>query len=389
MASLNTLRTKFGIVLSIIIALALLAFILSLKTEMGFSGNDPRVGVIDGEKINYSEYYDQYETIKSQNNMQESDEQQSAMLANAAWQALIAKHVLTPGFDRMGLRVTEPERLAMVSGQHPSQAFYNAFADPRTGEYSVAAISQFLAQAETNPEAANAWAQLNEQARLEREVQKYFGLVKGGVYVNSLEVARGVEAANKSFSGKWAGKKFSAVPDSLVKVSSGDVKAYYNSHKNQFKQTPSRTISYVVFEVSPTDDDLLALEKSVTEVGREFAAAEEVKTFVRANRNGRDVYQRDIEQWFNIRRSSVTALLQGMEQDGFITRCAVEKDARLKRLVATDKGRACHAEIEASIAQFESDLQKGIDPQQAAVARAVLEQTLRNAQHILEEGNTN
>ena len=47
MASLNTLRTKFGIVLSIIIALALLAFILSLKTEMGFSGNDPRVGVID------------------------------------------------------------------------------------------------------------------------------------------------------------------------------------------------------------------------------------------------------------------------------------------------------------------------------------------------------
>ena len=145
MASLNTLRTKFGIVLSIIIALALLAFILSLKTEMGFSGNDPRVGVIDGEKINYSEYYDQYETIKSQNNMQESDEQQSAMLANAAWQALIAKHVLTPGFDRMGLRVTEPERLAMVSGQHPSQAFYNAFADPRTGEYSVAAISQFLA----------------------------------------------------------------------------------------------------------------------------------------------------------------------------------------------------------------------------------------------------
>ena len=40
MASLNTLRTKFGIVLSIIIALALLAFILSLKTEMGFAGND-------------------------------------------------------------------------------------------------------------------------------------------------------------------------------------------------------------------------------------------------------------------------------------------------------------------------------------------------------------
>lgn len=41
---------------------------------------------------------------------------------------------------------------------------------------------------------------------------------------------------------------------------------------------------------------------------------------VRAERQGRDVYQRDIEQWLNIRRSSVTAMLQGMEQDGFITR---------------------------------------------------------------------
>lgn len=110
---------------------------------------------------------------------------------------------------------------------------------------------------------------------------------------------------------------------------------------------------------------------------------------VRAERQGRDVYQRDIEQWFNIRRSSVTAMLQGMEQDGFITRSAVAKDARLKRLIATEKGRACHKQIKASIARFEDDLQSGIDPQQAAAARAVLEQTLRNAQHILQEENTN
>ena len=287
MASLNTLRTKFGIVLSIVIAGALLAFILSLKTEMGFSGNDPRVGVIDGEKINYSEYYNQYEQVKAQSGAQESNEQQSAMLANAAWQALIGKYVLTPGFDKMGLRVTEPERMSMVSGQHPSQAFYNAFADPRTGEYNVAAVHQFLSEAEANAQAQQAWAQLNEQARMEREVAKFLGLIKGGVYVNSLEVANGVNSANNTYAGKWAGKKYSAVPDSLIQLKSSDIKAYYNSHKNMFKQTPSRALSYVVFEVSPTDDDMLALEKSVAEVGAQFAATEELKSFVRANRNGK------------------------------------------------------------------------------------------------------
>ncbi|WP_418992767.1 SurA N-terminal domain-containing protein [Alistipes sp.] len=287
MASLNTLRTKFGIVLSIIIALALLAFILSLKTEMGFAGNDPKVGEIDGEKVNYSEYYDQWERIKSRNNVQENDEQQSAMLSNAAWQALVSKYVLKPGFEKIGIRVTEPERLALVSGEQPSQAFYNAFADPRTGEYDVAAISEFLSQAQTSPEAAAAWAQLNEEARLEREVGKFLGLVKGGAYVNSLEVASGVEAANETFSGQWAGKKYASVPDSLFNVSKGDIKAYYNSHKNMFRQTPSRTLTYVVFEVAPTDDDLLALEKSVREVGAEFAATDNLRSFVRANRNGR------------------------------------------------------------------------------------------------------
>ena len=286
MASLNTLRTKFGIVLSIIIALALLAFILSLKTEMGFSGNDPRVGVIDGEKINYSEYYETYERVRSQSGAVESDEQQSAMLANAAWQQLFSKYVLDPGFERLGIRVTEPERLAMVSGEQPSQAFYNAFADPRTGSYNVAAVSQFLAQAETNAQAQAAWQALNEQARLERLFQKYMGLVRGGTYVNALEVESGVASANNTYSGKWAGKKYASLPDSLFTVTSSEMNAYYKSHKEMFKQQPSRTLSYVIFEVNPTDDDMLALENQAKEVGAQFASAEDVRSFVRGNRNG-------------------------------------------------------------------------------------------------------
>lgn len=75
MASLNTLRTRFGIVLTVVIAFALLAFVLSLKTEMGFSGNDPKVGSIDGDKIKYSEYIEEYERVKMQSGASESDPQ--------------------------------------------------------------------------------------------------------------------------------------------------------------------------------------------------------------------------------------------------------------------------------------------------------------------------
>ncbi len=287
MASLNTLRTKFGAVLSVIIALALLAFILSLKADMGFSDNDPKVGEIDGDKIRYSEYMDRYDAVKSRNGgMEASTDQESDQMAAATWQALFADHVLVPGFERMGIEVPESERLEMVSGRIPSQAFFAAFGDPRTGAYNAAAVSQFLSQAAADARAQQAWNDLNEQAKLERAVQKYATLIGKGAYVNKLEIEEGVAAANKVFGGKYVGKRYDTVPDSLVSVSSGEIKSYYNAHKEMFRQSPSRTMSYVVFEVNATDDDMLNLEKEVRGVGERFDAAEDVKLFVRQDRHG-------------------------------------------------------------------------------------------------------
>lgn len=106
---------------------------------------------------------------------------------------------------------------------------------------------------------------------------------------------------------------------------------------------------------------------------------------IRANQEGRDVYQRDVERWMQLRRSSVTALLQAMEQDGFITRCSVEKDARLKSLQATPKGVAYHERIHVSIDKFERELQRGIPAQEMAMARTILEKVLHNAQELTQE----
>ena len=103
---------------------------------------------------------------------------------------------------------------------------------------------------------------------------------------------------------------------------------------------------------------------------------------VRAERQGRDVYQRDIEQWFNIRRSSVTAMLQGMEQSGFITREVVAKDARLKSLVPTEKGRQCAAAIHQCISDFEHDLHNGVSAQELEAIQGTLHKLIENAKAI-------
>lgn len=157
MASLNTLRTRFGVVLSIIIAFALLAFILSLKTDMGLSGNDPKVGVIDGSKIRYSEYIEVYNNLKDQSNISESNEEQMDQLAEMAWQTLIANHVYLPGFEKMGISVTDAEREGLISGEYYSGTMAAAFTDPRTGQYSVEGVSDFIAQATGNPQMQYMW----------------------------------------------------------------------------------------------------------------------------------------------------------------------------------------------------------------------------------------
>ena len=47
------------------------------------------------------------------------------------------------------------------------------------------------------------------------------------------------------------------------------------------------------------------------------------------SRNG-DVYQKDVEKEFRIRRSTATVMLQNLEQKGYIVRVAYTEDARLK-----------------------------------------------------------
>lgn len=73
-----------------------------------------------------------------------------------------------------------------------------------------------------------------------------------------------------------------------------------------FKQSPSRTLSYVVFEVNATDDDMLNLEKEVRAVGEKFDAAEDVKLFVRQDRHGEiaDRYVTPAQLGEQARRSS-------------------------------------------------------------------------------------
>lgn len=97
----------------------------------------------------------------------------------------------------------------------------------------------------------------------------------------------------------------------------------------------------------------------------------------------RDVFQRDIEKAFSISRSMVTVTLQLMEKNGLIRRESVAQDARLKRIVLTQKARDLHRQIEADILAFESNLARGISEEEQEVFLRVAKKMQENLREDL------
>ena len=88
---------------------------------------------------------------------------------------------------------------------------------------------------------------------------------------------------------------------------------------------------------------------------------------------GREIFQRDIQEHFSIRRSTVTGILQLMERNGLITRSSVERDARLKKLELTPRGVELHERVERSIRQVEDRLSQCLTPEEKATFLTICE----------------
>ena len=88
----------------------------------------------------------------------------------------------------------------------------------------------------------------------------------------------------------------------------------------------------------------------------------------------RDVFQKDLEEIFFLSRSSVAALMKTMEQKGYLRRVPVPQDARLKKLVLTERGeevfQLSFAAIRATEARAIADIpQEDLDAFFAVTAR--------------------
>ncbi len=115
-----------------------------------------------------------------------------------------------------------------------------------------------------------------------------------------------------------------------------------------------------------------------TDCGGLTTAQKHVLQFILMRSMEGDVYQREVEEEFQIRRSTATGILKLMEQKGFICRESVEQDGRLKRIVPTEKALGLRTGIIQDIRRREAKLREGIPEDEYRICIEVLQKMLSN-----------
>lgn len=292
MAILQKTREKAGMAVSIIIALALLSFIIDPQTlETAFNAMSSRndVGVINGKTISYLDFQQDVDKFTTINEMvtgsSAQSEQQQEQVRNAAWQSLLDRYLFVKNAKAAGIRVGEEEMKDLLAGDmiSPVVSQNPAFMD-ENGNFSKDALQNLInniSQDQTG-RLKEYWNYIQNTVYTQQFYAKYGSLFTNSNFQNPLMLRRAIAENNNTTN-----VDFVMVPnygmDTTVKVSGDEIRKYYESHKNMFKQNASRDMEYVVFEVKPSETDINATNEAIGKVYDEFSTTDNMKSFLARN----------------------------------------------------------------------------------------------------------
>jgi len=288
MAVIGKIREKSALVM-IIIGIGMIAFLLPLdKIQNIFREDNSIIGEIDGDAIKGTDFNNRVERAvmnwEAQNQGAAASPEIRTSLRDQAWNELIMEKVMGSQFAELGITVSSEELFDMVQGSNPHPQVKQAFTDPNTGVFNPSQVLQFLKGLENMPaDNRNQWLLFEDGIQKERVGAKYNNLLVKGMYATKSQLKRTYQEQNEQRSLKFVVKRYVSLNDSSITVSDADLKAYYNEHKNEYKQDQSRDIEYVKFEVTPSELDKQDALDWITETKEEFKAADNDTSFVEFN----------------------------------------------------------------------------------------------------------
>lgn len=289
MATLQKIRNRGGILVSIVIGLALVAFIVGDALSSGASimnRSRNKVGEIAGESISIQEYQQKItkneEMVKSMNGISALSEDQQQMIRENTWQQIVTNAIMEKEYENIGMGLSGDELYDLLLGDNMNPAVQQLFADPQTGQVDKdrarLVIKQLIEAPAGTPQKAY-WLNMEEQIATARKQSKYNILLTRGLYVTDAFAKNFLENAATTVDISYILKSYNTISDSSITVTSNEIKDYYNSHQYLFQVPESRRIAYVSFDITASPEDIKETEEWVNSLKDEFASAPNVIEF--------------------------------------------------------------------------------------------------------------
>lgn len=296
MAVLEKIRVKFGILIAVLVAIALLSFILdpqTLRSAVDMLSSDNEVGRMNGEAISYKDFYeeyDHYQKIAELMGQQTNDEQAQSGIRDAAWQSIFDKEVFIPKANKAGVFVGDEELLDLTQGSNISPVLMNQamFVD-KNGNFSREALASFVQSIDSDQtgRAGMYWNFLEESIMRGQYYEKYMSLIGKSAIVTDLEKEQLIADNNCINDVDYVISPLGFSKDSTIQVTSSEIRDFYKLHREEMKQPANRDIEYVMFEVVPSETDKEETKAVFDELYAQFAEAENLRNFITLNSDGK------------------------------------------------------------------------------------------------------
>ena len=264
MAVLSKIRER-SLFLIIIIALALFSFVLSgLFDGNLFNKTATNIGEVNGEPISREEFGQQVEFYRSRSNGRSSNTQN----INNAWNTLVREKIYQTQLEKSGVVVGEKDvwdaMVTQISSQNSPQFANEAgLFDPEKLKEYIATLQDNSEEDQNGAAAWMSWINYEKGIKKNLEQNTYNTLIRAGLGSTLNEGKRDYDFQNISVDVDFVYVPFTSIADSLINVSTDEMKSYIKKHAKEYTVEESRDIQFVQFKIEATQEDEEAIEQEL------------------------------------------------------------------------------------------------------------------------------
>ena len=304
MALIGKIRAKSGLLVAMI-GIALLAFILNdYQSLFGIGEGEYGIGLVFGDKVDPTNYslasakFQEQERNQAAQNGKEFTETDQEAASDKAWNFMVDSTILSKEYEKLGISVTDRELESYwyaKDGFNVLQDLAQFFTDSLTGIQTPQSIENGRVKLKATldnlkkskePQAVNQWVGFKAYHTDRRKTEKYFGILKQGVFVTDLEAADQYYANNEKKTISFVVRRYSEISDADIKVSEKEIKAYCDEHKGDKKylvRNPSRDVKMFDVNIRPSKADSAVFTTKMNTLRAGFSASTNDSAFVAKN----------------------------------------------------------------------------------------------------------